>query len=74
MNCETERNRRTRGGAQENGGEVNMISTESEVKKAMTKMKKWKAVGPEGIPMEAWRCLISGQACSNNARGPIRVP
>ncbi|XP_064101748.1 uncharacterized protein LOC135212235 [Macrobrachium nipponense] len=35
---------------------VQVISSE-EVKKALAKMKKGKAVGPDGIPAEEWKCL-----------------
>ena len=31
--------------------------SESEVKEALKRMKSRKAVGPDGIPIEAWRCL-----------------
>ena len=31
--------------------------SESEVKKALNRMKSRKAVGPDGIPIEVWRCL-----------------
>ena len=29
----------------------------SEVKEALKRMKSRKAVGPDGIPIEVWRCL-----------------
>ena len=31
--------------------------SESEVKEALKRMKSRKAVGPDGIPIEVWRCL-----------------
>jgi len=31
--------------------------SESEVKKALKMMKSRKVVGPDGIPIEVWRCL-----------------
>ena len=33
------------------------IISESEVKEALKRMKSRKAVGPNGIPIEVWRCL-----------------
>ena len=33
------------------------IISESEVKEALHGMKSRKAVGPDGIPIEVWRCL-----------------
>ena len=55
MNGENDRERRTEA-APENDGEASRISKE-EVKKVMAKMKRGKAVGPDDIPVEAWRCL-----------------
>ena len=31
--------------------------SESKVKEALKRMKSRKAVGPDGIPIEVWRCL-----------------
>ena len=31
--------------------------SESEVKEALKRMKSRKIVGPDGIPIEVWRCL-----------------
>ena len=31
--------------------------TESDVKEALKRMKSKKVVGPDGIPVEVWRCL-----------------
>jgi len=31
--------------------------SESEVKEVLKRMKSRKAVGPDGIPIEVWRCL-----------------
>ena len=31
--------------------------SESEVKESLKRMKSRKAVGPDGIPIEVWRCL-----------------
>jgi len=31
--------------------------SESEIKEALKRMKSGKAVGPDGIPIEVWRCL-----------------
>ena len=36
--------------------EVNCVSTE-ELKNALRKMKKCKAVGPDELPVEAWKCM-----------------
>ena len=36
--------------------EVNCVSRK-EVKNAVRKMKKGKAVGPEGLPVEVWKCM-----------------
>ena len=36
--------------------EVGWISKD-EVRTAMKRMKSGKAVGPDGIPVEAWKCL-----------------
>ena len=36
--------------------EVNCVSTE-EVKNALRKMKKGKAVGPNELPIEVWKCM-----------------
>ena len=30
---------------------------ESEVREAFKRMKEGKAIGPDGIPIEVWRCL-----------------
>ena len=55
MNSENERERKL-----DNGQRVNetipKISTRK-VRSAMKRMKGNKAVGPDGIPVEAWRCL-----------------
>ena len=32
--------------------------SESEVKEALKRMKSKKAVSPDGIPIEVWRCLV----------------
>ena len=32
--------------------------SEYEVKMALKRMKSRKAVGPDGIPIEVWRCLV----------------
>lgn len=37
-------------------GEVKEVGQE-EVEKALRKMKKGKAVGPDGIPVEVWKCM-----------------
>ncbi|XP_037803562.1 uncharacterized protein LOC119597969 [Penaeus monodon] len=39
-----------------NPGEVEAI-TEDEVRRALRKMKDGKAVGPDNLPIEAWKCL-----------------
>ena len=31
--------------------------TREEVRRALGKMKKGKAVGPDGLPAEVWKCL-----------------
>ena len=31
--------------------------SESEVKEALKRIKSGKVVGPDGIPIEVWRCL-----------------
>ena len=36
--------------------EVNCVSKE-EVKNALRRMKKGKAVGPDGLPVEVWKCM-----------------
>ena len=36
--------------------EVNCVSRE-EVKNALRRMKKDKAVGPDGLPVEVWKCM-----------------
>ena len=55
MNVENEREERWEVAARVNG-EVQRI-TEDEVRTAMKKMKNGKAVGPDDIPVEAWRNL-----------------
>ena len=37
--------------------EVNCVSRE-EVKNALRKMKKGKAVGPDELPVEIWKCMV----------------
>ena len=55
MNRENERERRLNDVERVNQevGEISM----NEVRMAMKKMKNGKAVGPDNIPVEAWRCL-----------------
>ena len=36
--------------------EVNFVSREK-VKNALRRMKKGKVVGPDGLPVEAWKCM-----------------
>ena len=55
MNVENNRERRE-GEIGTNDEEVDWI-TEEEVKAAMRRMKNGKSVGPDGIPIEAWKCL-----------------
>ena len=54
LNEENPRNIREDGIANERGAP--RISRR-EVRRALSKMKKGKAVGPDGIPVEVWRCL-----------------
>ena len=39
--------------------------SESEVKEALKRMKSRKAVGPDGIPIEVWRCLGEWREMAN---------
>ena len=55
MNEENERERRT-SAATEHVQAVQRVS-EEEVRKAIQNMKNGKAVGPDDIPAEAWKCL-----------------
>ena len=55
MNVENDRELRLEA-AEINNQEVEEISMK-EVRRAMKKMKKGKAVGPDDIPVEAWLCL-----------------
>ena len=55
MNGENERERRL-DEAEIVNQEVQQISSE-EVRAAMNRIKTGKAVGPDGIPVEAWKCL-----------------
>ena len=48
--------RSVRGNGTANDRAVQNISRR-EVRRALSKMKKGKAVGPDGIPVEVWRCL-----------------
>ena len=38
-----------------------------EVKEALKWMKSRKAVGPDGIPIEVWRCLGEGRKMADKA-------
>ena len=53
MNNENEREPRTEEAVNE---EVNCVSRE-EVKNALRRMKKGKAVGPDELPIEVWKCM-----------------
>ena len=55
MNEENERERRENDGERVNL-EVESISNE-EVRENMQRMKNGKAVGPDDIPVEVWKCL-----------------
>ena len=55
MNEENNRDPRTKE-AEVVNGKVNCISRE-EVKKALKRMKKGKAVGPDELPVKAWKCM-----------------
>ena len=55
MNAENERIQREVPAKEE--GRVWIVLGEEEVRKALSKMKKGKAVGPDDIPVEAWRAL-----------------
>ena len=63
--------------------EVNCVSRE-EVKNAVRRMKKSKAVGPDELPVEVWKCmgemgikflirlfnrLLMGERCQKNGKG-----
>ena len=52
MNEENDREPRT----EEVNEEVNCVSRE-EVKNALRKMRKGKAVGPDELPVEVWKCM-----------------
>ena len=57
MNGENERERERRlDGAEIVNQEVQQISAE-EIRAAMNRMKTEKVVGPDDIPVEAWKCL-----------------
>ena len=55
MNEENNREPRT-GEAEVVNEEVNCVSRE-EVKNALRRMKKGKAVGPDELPVEVWKCM-----------------
>ena len=55
MNEENERMQREVPAREE--GRLWIVLGEEEVRKALSKMKKGKAVGPDDIPVEAWRAL-----------------
>ena len=55
MNKENNREFRTEE-TEEVNEEVNFVSTE-EVKNALRRMKKGKAVGPDELPVEVWKCI-----------------
>ena len=55
MNGENDRDSRTEE-AEVVNEEVNCVSRE-EVKNALRRMKKGKAVGPNELPVEVWKCL-----------------
>ena len=55
MNEENERIQREVPAREE--GRLWIVLGEEEVRKALSKMKKGKAVGPDDIPVEAWRAL-----------------
>lgn len=55
MNVENMREEREEVAVRVNG-EIHRI-TEDEVRRALRRMKMGKAVGPDDIPVEAWRCL-----------------
>ena len=55
MNEENNRDRRTED-AEVVNEEVNCVSRE-EVKNALRRMKKGKAVGPDELPVEVWKCM-----------------
>ena len=55
MNEENNRDPRTEE-AEVVNEEVNYVSRE-EVKNALRKMKKGKAVGPDELPVEVWKCM-----------------
>ena len=55
MNEESNREPRTEQ-AQEVNKEVNCVSREK-VRNALTWMKKGKAVGPDELPVEVWKCM-----------------
>ena len=42
---------------EEESEEGNYVVTQDEVEAALRRMKKGKAVGPDDIPVEAWKCL-----------------
>ena len=56
MNEENNRDSRTEE-AEVVNKEVNCVSREEEVKNALRKMKKVKAVGPDELPVEVWKCM-----------------
>ena len=41
----------------ETEGRKNYVVTQDEVEAALRRIKKGKAVGPDDIPVEAWKCL-----------------
>ena len=53
MNNENDREPRTEEAVNK---EVNCVSRE-EVKNALRRMKKGKAVGPDELPIEVWKCM-----------------
>ena len=42
---------------EEESGEGKYVVTQDEVEAALRRMKEGKAVGPDDIPVEAWKCL-----------------
>ena len=43
---------------------------ESEVREALKRMKRGKTMGPDGIPIEVWRCLGDSYSMANQAVQP----
>ena len=56
MNEENERERRENDGERVNL-EVKKIISKEEMRENMKRMKNGKAVGPDDIPVEVWKCL-----------------